>query len=307
MQLRLALRSALFMVPWLTHLLLANVILSTLLPLSALFPDFCYTASSYIAESVWYGIQRVFTRVNRADIIVSGDENLNENESAIVISNHVEWTDFYLIQELALRAGMLGKCRWFAKQQLKRVPFLGWGLWAMGMPLVSRNWSADQKEMDRVFQGVVKRQWPMWLISFTEATRYTHAKHLEAEAWCKAHGKRVPQHTLFPRAKGFIACCQNLAKAPQMKAVYDVTIAYARKGINGWQFQQPPSFAESLLVPRLDEEWRFFVHVDRHPLEELPRSSEELAQWLEDRWVEKGERLEVLRQKLVKGMPWEAA
>ena len=103
----------------------------------------------------------MFTRINRAQITVSGAEKLPKNESAIVISNHVEWTDFYMIQDLALRAGMLGRCRWFAKQQLKYVPFLGWGLWAMGMPLVSRKWTTDQKEMDRVFRGVLQRHWPM--------------------------------------------------------------------------------------------------------------------------------------------------
>lgn len=46
-------------------------------------------------------------------------------ESAIVVVNHVVWTDFYLIQELAQRAGMLGQCRWFAEKQLRWVPFLG--------------------------------------------------------------------------------------------------------------------------------------------------------------------------------------
>ena len=56
---------------------------------------------------------------------------------------------------------MLGSCRWFAKQQLKWVPFLGWGLWAMGMPLVSREWTKDKKEMDRVFQGVKQNGSPI--------------------------------------------------------------------------------------------------------------------------------------------------
>ena len=65
------------------------------------------------------------------------------------------------IQELAIRSGMLGRCRWFAKQQLKWVPFLGWGLWAMGMPLVSRKWMTDQKEMSRVFRGPLERRWPL--------------------------------------------------------------------------------------------------------------------------------------------------
>ena len=154
-------RCAVFLLPWLTHLLVADVLLSALLPLSTLFPNLTYSISSSIAESVWREIQIIFTRINRANIIVSGAEKLPSSESAIVISNHVEWTDFYMIQELAIRSGMLGRCRWFAKQQLKWVPFLGWGLWAMGMPLVSRKWMTDQKEMDRVFQGVLQRRWPM--------------------------------------------------------------------------------------------------------------------------------------------------
>lgn len=155
-----ALRTAVFFVPWLAHLLLADVALSLLLPLSAVAPSLAYNLSSAIAESVWRGIQFIFTGINHAKILVSGLEELPSGESAIIVANHVEWTDFYMIQEVALRCGMLGRCRWFAKQQLKWVPFLGWGLWAMGMPLVSRKWMQDQREMDRVFAGVVQRKWP---------------------------------------------------------------------------------------------------------------------------------------------------
>lgn len=157
----LGLRCAVFLTPWLLHLFVADVLLSGLLPLSWLLPDLCNDISSAIAASVWRGVQLIFTRINRAKIIVSGAEKLPPNESAIVVSNHLEWTDFYMIQELAIRSGMLGRCRWFAKQQLKWVPFLGWGLWAMGMPLVSRKWTKDQREMDRVFHGPLERSWPI--------------------------------------------------------------------------------------------------------------------------------------------------
>ena len=157
----LGVRCTLYLLPWLAHLLLADIALSALLPVSVFFPNACYNISSYIAESVWRGIQLIFTRINRAEITVSGAEKLPKNESAIVISNHVEWTDFYMIQELALRSGMLGRCRWFAKAELKYVPFLGWGLWAMNMPLVSRKWTSDQREIDRVFRGVIDRKWPI--------------------------------------------------------------------------------------------------------------------------------------------------
>lgn len=110
----------------------------------------------------------------------------------------------------------------------------------------------------------------------------------------------MPQHTLYPRTRGFTACVQQLRRAPHVKAVYDVTIAYARKD----QFMNPPTFFQTLVTPHLDRTWRFYVHVDRYPIEELPTTDEELAKWLETRWMEKGERLESLRTKFVKGAPW---
>jgi 1-acyl-sn-glycerol-3-phosphate acyltransferase len=155
-----ALRGLAIVSPWLAHLLAADVALSLLLPISVIAPTSTYNIASAIARSVWLGVQRIFTQINGAKITRSGAE-LPQGESAIVVSNHVEWVDFYMIQALAIQARMLGRCRWFAKQQLRWVPFLGWGLWAMGMPLVSRNWTSDQKELNRVFHGVVKYQWPI--------------------------------------------------------------------------------------------------------------------------------------------------
>ena len=167
-QLYLTARCFFLLVPWLARLLAADVALSALLPVSTIFPDLCYELSSGIAESIWRGVQRIFTRANHAEIIVSGAEYLPKGESAVVISNHVGWTDFYMIQELAERCDMLSRCRWFAKRQLKWVPFLGWGLWAMGMPLVSRKWMQDAREMNRVFSGVLQRRWPICMLASTD-------------------------------------------------------------------------------------------------------------------------------------------
>lgn len=284
-----------FVTPWTIHLLLADIILSALLPFAFLFPDWSYNLSSKIAESVWRSIQNICERKNRANIIFAGDE-LPAGESAIVVANHVDWTDFYLIQYLAVRAGMLGRCRWFAKQQLKWVPFLGWGLWAMGMPLVSRKWTRDQAEMDRVFHGVVDRKWPMWLIAYSEGTRFTPKKHAEAAAWCKAHDRPIPKHLLYPRTKGFVATVQKLRQAPHVKAVYDVTIAYAK----GTKFMSPPSFIQTVSHSNLGDSWKMYVHVNRHEISSLPSSSDGLAKWLEDRWIEKGERLDSLKTDLTR-------
>lgn len=141
---------------------------------------------------------------------------------------------------------------------------------------------------------------PPGLISYSEATRYDAKKHAEAVAWCKANDKPLPQHTLYPRTRGFIATVNKLREATHIKAVYDVTIAYAC----GDHFMSAPTIWETLSTPNICTTWQFHVDVQRHPLEDLPRTDEELARWLEDRWTEKGKRLESLRQDLVKGVPW---
>ncbi|KAI0600778.1 1-acyl-sn-glycerol-3-phosphate acyltransferase [Biscogniauxia sp. FL1348] len=286
------LRAILITAPWILCLGAADILLSLLLLVKPFAPDLVYHASSVIASVVWRWIQSIFEWWNGAHITLYGDV-LPPGESAIVIANHVTWADFYMIQALAQRAGMLGQCRWFAKIQLRMVPFLGWGLWAMGMPMVSRNWMRDQRELQRVFSGIVDRKWPTWLISFSEATRFTPEKYEESKVWCEQNSRPQPLHLLYPRTKGFITTVRHLRKAPHVKAVYDFTIAYQHKG----RFHEAPNMWETLKLRGISDThgYKFHVLARRYPLEELPHTDEELAKWLEQRWVEKGEWLESKR------------
>ncbi|KAI1468919.1 uncharacterized protein F4812DRAFT_425196 [Daldinia caldariorum] len=193
------LRGIILVTPWGLYLAVCDVVLSLLLVVRIFAPDFLYRASCGLGYSVWRWIQFIFEGCNGARITISGDR-LPTRESAVVVSNHVAWADFYLIQSLALRSRMLGQCRWFAKIQLCWVPFLGWGLWAMGMPMVTRNWMRDLRELQRVFGGIVRRRWPMWLISFSEATRFTPEKYDESAAWCKQNGRPCIYFIPVPRA-----------------------------------------------------------------------------------------------------------
>ncbi|CAD6505697.1 BgTH12-01187 [Blumeria graminis f. sp. triticale] len=287
-------RGLVILLPWLGYLIFMDLALSLLLPLSYLFPDWVYNVSSYIAFTCWNWIQVIFEIGNNGQITFSGDE-LPRGESAIVIANHVSWTDFYMIQALAIRSGMLGRCRWFAKIELRWIPLLGWGIWAMRMPMVSRKWTQDKKELERVFSGITERHWPTWLISFSEATRYTPRKAEEAKIWCKENKKAFPQHLLYPRMKGFVSTVQHLRKAKHMKAVYDMTIAYSHEN----KFLSPPSIWESLTLDSLSTRrgYKFHVDVRRFLIADLPQTDGELASWLESRWVEKGKFLEDKREE----------
>lgn len=158
----------------------------------------------------------------------------------------------------------------------------------------------DSRELARVFHGITHSRFPVWLISFSEATRFTPAKHAESTAFCARQGRPQPQHLLYPRTKGFIATVQQIRKgAPHVKAVYDVAIAYQQRA----QWQAAPAFWATLSTPRLSavEGYQFEVHVRRWAMEELPREDDELAKWIEARWVEKGVWLEAKKVQWAAG------
>ena len=136
---------------------------------------------------------------------------------------------------------------------------------------------------------------PTGLISFSEATRFTPAKHAASLEWCAANGRPAPAHLLYPRTKGFVTTVQHLREARHVKAVYDLTIAYQR----GSRWREAPNMWQTIALSRLSlgqrrggHGYRFHVHAMRFPLEELPPDDEGLARWLEQRWVDKGEWLE---------------
>lgn len=110
----------------------------------------------------------------------------------------------------------------------------------------------------------------------------------------------MPKHLLYPRTRGFVASVQALRKVPHVKAVYDVTIAYAK----GNAFQRPPTFAETVFTPNLSSLYSFDVHAKRFMIKDLPDTDSALADWLVERWIEKGERLDDLRNQLAQGQHW---
>ena len=139
------------------------------------------------------------------------------------------------------------------------------------------------------------------LISYSEATRYTPQKYLETVQWCKANHKPVPRYTLYPRTKAFVTTVKELGTSSSVKAIYDLTLAYAH---NSRFFEAPPMW-ETLSQPALDKDWRFHVHVERFEINELRgKSDAELAAWLQGRWVEKSKRLEKLQRDLEEGTDW---
>lgn len=109
-----------------------------------------------------------------------------------------------------MRAGMLGRCRYFAKKALVyQIPIFGWSLWAVGMILVSRNWTSDQALIKDAFERVKLNKHDCWIVLYPEGTRRSSRKTLESQAFARKHGKVELTKVLLPRTKGFVSTVQG--------------------------------------------------------------------------------------------------
>ncbi|KAJ3284136.1 hypothetical protein HK104_010080 [Borealophlyctis nickersoniae] len=243
------------------------------------------------AASIWLLMQWLFERVQKGKITHSGDV-IPEKENAIVFSNHVSWSDFYLLHSVASRKKMQGSCKYFAKDSLKWLPGFGWGMWLMGMIMIKRNWTNDRSKIEGIFSAIKSTVVPVWIISYLEGTRITPKKLAESQAFAEKKGLPVLNNVLLPRTKGFVATV-NAFRGTQIKAVYDFTIAYYD---NKRGFQVAPSMIR-IHSQSLAKDFKFHVHVRRFLIEDLPTDDDELAAWALERFVEKDKYLETLKKE----------
>jgi 1-acyl-sn-glycerol-3-phosphate acyltransferase len=148
---------------------------------------------------------------------------------------------------------MLGRCRWFSKIELRWVPLLGWGIWAMGMPMVSRKWMKDQKELDRVFAGIVVQMAYLlaqgtrpischtncltWLISFSEATRLPRRNTKPPKNAAKKTTDPFLNTFSTPDPNASLRLSNNYEQ-PNMPKLSMIWQSYIRTIINSWKHQQ---------------------------------------------------------------------
>ena len=105
------------------------------------------------------------------------------HKSCIIISNHVSWFDILLI--CVIYGSKLPTTKFFMKQSLIYIPFIGLACYALGMPFLKRyskdillkNPALRMKDIEttkKVCKALVK--YPTTLINFCEGSRYTKEK-----------------------------------------------------------------------------------------------------------------------------------
>lgn len=229
----------------------------------------------------------IFRLMGVLRIKAEGLAGLAPREWYLVVSNHRSWVDILVLQEIF--NGRIPFLKFFLKQELIWVPFLGLAWWALDFPFMKRHSSAylakhpEARGQDlEATRKACRRfsQIPTSVMNFVEGTRFTPQKHATTNS--------PYRHLLTPRAGGIAFVLS--AMGGMLHSMLDVTIAYRESGPTLWD----------LCCGRLGT---VRVHVLRRPVERWttegdygddPVFRERFQRWLGELWAEKDRRLEAM-------------
>ena len=183
-----------------------------------------FRAFNRFCANTWWGWCTIYAeRFQGVHVVITGDA-IPQDENAIVVANHRDYSDIVMLLCLGARRSRLGDMKWFVKDVLKYVPGVGWGMLFLDCLFVERNWTADRGSVEKTFAKVKKNHIPIWLMSFLEGTRMTPRKLESSQRYMSSLNLTPTNHVMFPRTKGFVASVRGLGS--HLQAVYDVTIAH---------------------------------------------------------------------------------
>jgi 1-acyl-sn-glycerol-3-phosphate acyltransferase len=186
---------------------------------------------------VWFGEHWI--SINRAILgltqniewDIRGREGLERKGSYLMISNHQSWVDILALQLVFNRR--IPFLKFFIKDVLKWVPFLGVAWWAMDMPFMKRYSRAYlEKHPEKRGEDLAAtrracekfRSIPTTVINFVEGTRVTPEKQRARQS--------VYAHLMPPRAGGVAFVLDAMGDA--LHSLIDVTIVYPDGNCTFW-------------------------------------------------------------------------
>ncbi|MFI8481774.1 acyltransferase [Pseudomonas sp. NPDC078700] len=191
----------------------------------------CSRGVMWVAET-WAEINKlIFASLLPTVWDIRGNAQLHKSTSYLVISNHQSWVDIPALVQAFNRKTPYFK--FFLKQQLIWVPFLGLAFWALDYPFMrrySKAFLAKHPERRGEDLEITKRacekfkDLPVTVVNYLEGTRCTPAKQAQQQS--------PYRHLLKPKAGGVAFVLAALGE--QLDTVLDVTVVYPSPQIPGF-------------------------------------------------------------------------
>ena len=252
----------------------------------------CSRGVMWVAET-WAEIDKlIFATLTPTVWDIRGGEGLRRDRSYLVVSNHQSWVDIPALVQAFNRKTPYFK--FFLKQELIWVPFLGLAFWALDYPFMkrySKAYLARHPEMAGQDLEITKRACARFkdlnvtVVNYLEGTRFTAAK--------QAQQGSPYQHLLKPKAGGVAFTLATLG--PQLDALLDVTLVYPGQRAPGfWKLisGQVPKVIMDIRTRELDPAlWAGDYQGDAE-------FRQYVQSWVSQLWEDKDTRIAELKREL---------
>jgi 1-acyl-sn-glycerol-3-phosphate acyltransferase len=180
-----------------------------------------------VGNGTWWGLNRLtylLLHGPRRDIVIEGEDQLDPDQTWLLICNHQGWADIPLLLDVFGRK--LPFLRFFLKKELIWVPVIGVACVVLDMPFMKRHSKAAiaanpalrGQDLEATRQACEKyRLIPVTVVNFLEGTRFTEAKRIS---------RGSPYVNLLrPKAAGLSFALNTMGE--QFAGIVDVTLCYA--------------------------------------------------------------------------------
>ena len=215
--------------------------------------------------------------ITDVNLTVHNQDELSLDKWYLVISNHQSWTDIVLLQSHL--HPILPPLKFFTKDTLIWVPFIGVAMKVLGFPYVKRATkeqikanpnlrSADRDNTIAACEGF--KNHPTSILNFVEGTRRTEEKF--------ARQKGEFRYLLRPKIGGLDYVFEGMSD--HLTQLVDVTIIYPEGVPTFWAFLQGK-------CPRVEMEVKARALPESVVDPQAEKRRTELAQWIKQLWLEK--------------------
>lgn len=259
-------------------------LLKLLIPISGFHRALSYPMHAFYR--LWTIINFLIIRAtNKMQWQLSGANDLDKKSWYLIIANHQSWLDILVLSQLAMFR--ISAPKFFLKEQLRWVPFVGMACWALNMPFMKRYSSAFIKKYPHLKGQDIEttrrscekfRVEPTTIVNFVEGTRFTTAKQKQSKF----------KHLLTPKAGGIAFTLA--AMGDQFDKILNVTITYP---------DNPNNVIWDLFTGRLK---RIVISVEQLEVTEEVTGDYfndesykvRFQQWLNEKWLQKDKLIDQL-------------
>lgn len=240
---------------------------------------------------LWASINAVILAMfNRVEWDIEGGEELKKHGWYLLISNHLSWTDIVVL--CCVFKDRIPMPKFFLKQQLLYVPFIGMACWALDMPFM-RRYSREYlirhpemrgKDLETTRRSCEKFKYsPTTVVNYVEGTRFTPEKQRKSKAGY--------DYLLQPKTGGIAYTLA--AMGDQFENIIDVTLAYPENTHKPFR---------DMLMGRMT---KVVVRINVLPVDQQVRGDyfkdkpfkRQFQQWLGNVWQDKDELLKEIYHK----------